>query len=39
MQARMEALALSNETKICTPTGNAIRCSWKEAIAVPQRGC
>ena len=38
MQKRMEELSLG-ATSLTTPTKNAIQVSWKEAIAVPQRGC
>ena len=39
MHQRMEELSLAAEASLTTPTKNAIRCSWKEALAVPQRGC
>ena len=39
MHQRMEELSLAADASLTTPTKNAIRCSWKEALAVPQRGC
>jgi len=39
LQRRVDELTLSPGYAFTTPTQNAIRCSWKEALAVPQRGC
>ena len=39
LHARMEELTLENDSSFTQPTKNNIHCTWKEALAVPQRGC
>lgn len=39
MQKRMEELALNSEPQMSSPMKSHIQMTWKEAIAVPQRGC
>jgi hypothetical protein len=41
MQQRMQELSLSSDPSLYAPTStkNTIQMSWKEAIAIPQRGC
>ena len=39
MAARVDEISNLPESKFITPSQQAMRCSWKEALAVPQRGC